>query len=152
MQIQGTGEIGSTKRNFHLSGVPRIESRLYFKRQPWNVRFWSNLPPLFSFTLSFSLLLPLSLSLCPFPQIPPSIHLAFFFLCNKVPLPSWTIFPLCPIFMLRNLFNSATVVNCNFVFSCIILDNIDKDIPLLFSVHLIFVSNFASILLLIRFF
>ena len=29
MQIQGTGEIGSTKRKFHLSGVPLIESRLY---------------------------------------------------------------------------------------------------------------------------
>ena len=30
MQIQGTGEIGSTKRKFHLTGVPLIESRLYF--------------------------------------------------------------------------------------------------------------------------
>ena len=29
MQIQGTGEIGSTKRKFHLSGVPLIEGRLY---------------------------------------------------------------------------------------------------------------------------
>lgn len=29
MQIQGTGEIGPTKRKFHLFGVPRIESRLY---------------------------------------------------------------------------------------------------------------------------
>ena len=29
MQIQETGEIGSTKRKFHLSGVPLIESRLY---------------------------------------------------------------------------------------------------------------------------
>ena len=29
MQIQGTGEIGTTKRKFHLSGVPLIESRLY---------------------------------------------------------------------------------------------------------------------------
>ena len=29
MQIQGTGEIGSTKRKFHLSRVPLIESRLY---------------------------------------------------------------------------------------------------------------------------
>ena len=26
MQIQGTGKIGSTKRKFHLSGVPLIES------------------------------------------------------------------------------------------------------------------------------
>ena len=29
MQIQGTGEIGSTKRKFHLSGFLLIESRLY---------------------------------------------------------------------------------------------------------------------------
>ena len=29
MQIQGTGEIGSTKRKLHLSGVPLIESKLY---------------------------------------------------------------------------------------------------------------------------
>ena len=29
MQIQGTGEIGSTKRKFQLSGVPLTESRLY---------------------------------------------------------------------------------------------------------------------------
>ena len=29
MQIQGTGDIGSTKRKFHLSGVPLTESRLY---------------------------------------------------------------------------------------------------------------------------
>ena len=29
MQIQGTREIGSTKRKFHLSGVPLTESRLY---------------------------------------------------------------------------------------------------------------------------
>ena len=29
MQIQGTGEIGSTKRKFQLSGVPLIVSRLY---------------------------------------------------------------------------------------------------------------------------
>ena len=28
MQIQGTAEIGSTKRQFHLSGVPLIESEL----------------------------------------------------------------------------------------------------------------------------
>ena len=31
MQIQGTGEIGSTKQKFHLSGVPLIESRLYYQ-------------------------------------------------------------------------------------------------------------------------
>ena len=31
MQIQGTGKIGSTKRKFHLSGVPLIESRLYLQ-------------------------------------------------------------------------------------------------------------------------
>ena len=30
MQIQGNGEIGSTKRKFYLSGVPLIESRLYY--------------------------------------------------------------------------------------------------------------------------
>ena len=29
MQIQGNEETGSTKRQFHLYGVPHIESRLY---------------------------------------------------------------------------------------------------------------------------
>ena len=36
MQIQGTGEVGSTERKFHLSGVPLIESRLYFVRPSSN--------------------------------------------------------------------------------------------------------------------
>ena len=45
MQIQGTGEIGSTKRKFHLSGVPLIESRLYF------ISFVSNGAPLTTVTI-----------------------------------------------------------------------------------------------------
>ena len=36
MQIQGTGEIRSTKRKFHLSGVPLIERRLYICRRNRN--------------------------------------------------------------------------------------------------------------------
>ena len=38
MQILGTGEIGSTKRKFHLSGVPVIESRLYCSKNINKIR------------------------------------------------------------------------------------------------------------------
>ena len=45
MQIQRTGEIGSTKRKFLLSGVPLIESRLYFRGFPFFPQIRKNLSP-----------------------------------------------------------------------------------------------------------
>ena len=59
MQIQGTGEIGSTKRKFHLSGVPLIESRLYniftFGISDRLIVFSLSSPSLLDFSTSFKL-------------------------------------------------------------------------------------------------